>query len=86
MEYAYITEAFGPLAGFVYCWMRIAAAEPVGTAVFAVALADYTADTIYDDCAPPGMLRKSIAILAVGKWTRNTVGSRDSMLVRAPDS
>ncbi|KAK7114902.1 hypothetical protein V1264_000883 [Littorina saxatilis] len=65
VEYAYITEAFGPLAGFVYCWMRIAAAEPVGTAVFAVALADYTADSIYDDCGPPGMLRKSIAVLAV---------------------
>ena len=23
VEYAYITEAFGPLAGFVYSWMRI---------------------------------------------------------------
>ncbi|XP_076449020.1 uncharacterized protein LOC143285542 isoform X2 [Babylonia areolata] len=65
VEYAYITEAFGPLAGFVYCWMRIAAAEPVGTAVFAAALADYIADTIYDDCGSPELLRKSIAILAV---------------------
>nr|KAG5707992.1 hypothetical protein BaRGS_025130 [Batillaria attramentaria] len=65
VEYAYITEAFGPLAGFVYCWMRIAAAEPVGTAVFAIALADYTADSIYDDCGPPEMLRKTIAVLAV---------------------
>ena len=23
VEYAYITEAFGPVAGFVYSWMRI---------------------------------------------------------------
>ncbi|KAL8593098.1 hypothetical protein ACOMHN_018024 [Nucella lapillus] len=65
VEYAYITEAFGPLAGFVYCWMRIAAAEPVGTAVFAAALADYIADSIYDNCGSPELLRKSIAILAV---------------------
>ncbi|XP_012934860.1 cystine/glutamate transporter [Aplysia californica] len=53
VEYAYITEAFGPLAGFVYSSIRIAAAEPVSTAVFALAFADYVSDSIYDDCGPP---------------------------------
>ncbi|XP_025114820.1 b(0,+)-type amino acid transporter 1-like isoform X2 [Pomacea canaliculata] len=65
VEYAYITEAFGPLAGFVYCWMRIAAAEPVGTAVFALALADYSVAGIYGNCLSPTVVVKTIAALAV---------------------
>lgn len=68
VEYAYISEAFGPVTAFVYCWMRIAAAEPVGTAVFCAAFADYTADAIYDGCGPPDTIRKSLAILALGKF------------------
>ncbi|XP_048253387.1 b(0,+)-type amino acid transporter 1-like [Haliotis rufescens] len=65
VEYAYISEAFGPVTAFVYCWMRIAAAEPVGTAVFCAAFADYTADFIYDGCGPSDKIRKSLAILAL---------------------
>ncbi|XP_046559322.1 b(0,+)-type amino acid transporter 1-like [Haliotis rubra] len=65
VEYAYISEAFGPVTAFVYCWMRIAAAEPVGTAVFCAAFADYTADAIYDGCGPPETIRKCLAILAL---------------------
>ncbi|GFO25003.1 Y+l amino acid transporter 1 [Plakobranchus ocellatus] len=64
VEYAYITEAFGPLAGFVYSWMRIAAAEPCSTAVFALAFTDYVSDVIYDDCGPPKMFVMIVATLA----------------------
>ncbi|KAK6185291.1 hypothetical protein SNE40_007557 [Patella caerulea] len=65
VEYAYITEAFGPLASFVYCWMRIAAAEPVATAIFCMGFADYTLDAYYDDCGPSQLHRKVLGILAV---------------------
>ncbi|CAL1547646.1 unnamed protein product [Lymnaea stagnalis] len=65
VEYAYITEAFGPLAGYVYSWMRIAAAEPCATAVFALAFTDYVTDAIYDDCGPPETFVVIVASMAV---------------------
>ncbi|RUS68790.1 hypothetical protein EGW08_023449, partial [Elysia chlorotica] len=64
VEYAYITEAFGPLVGFVYSWMRIAAAEPCSTAVFALAFADYVSDVIFDDCGPPQLFVSIVATIA----------------------
>ncbi|XP_050396685.1 b(0,+)-type amino acid transporter 1-like [Patella vulgata] len=74
VEYAYITEAFGPLASFVYCWMRIAAAEPVATAIFCMGFADYTMDAYYDDCGPSQLHRKMLGILAVGHVTELKTG------------
>ncbi|CAG5117482.1 unnamed protein product [Candidula unifasciata] len=65
VEYAYITEAFGPVAGFAYSWMRIAAAEPTSTAVFALAFTDYVADAIYDDCGPSKLFLNVLATLTV---------------------
>ncbi|KAI8790983.1 cystine/glutamate transporter, partial [Biomphalaria glabrata] len=65
VEYAYITEAFGPLAGFVYSWMRIAAAEPCSTAVFALAFTDYVADAVFDQCGPPRLFVIIVASMAV---------------------
>ncbi|BFZ12536.1 hypothetical protein BsWGS_15574 [Bradybaena similaris] len=65
VEYAYITEAFGPVAGFAYSWMRIAAAEPTATAVFALAFTDYVADAIYDDCGPSKLFLRVLAALTV---------------------
>ncbi|XP_041376641.1 b(0,+)-type amino acid transporter 1-like [Gigantopelta aegis] len=65
VEYAYISEAFGPVVTFVYSWMRIAAAEPVGTAVFCVAFADYFADALFEGCGPPETLRTILAITAL---------------------
>ncbi|XP_059156096.1 b(0,+)-type amino acid transporter 1-like isoform X2 [Physella acuta] len=65
VEYAYITEAFGPLAGFVYSWMRIVAAEPCSTAVFALAFTDYVADAVYDECGPPATFLIVVASIAV---------------------
>ena len=46
--------------------MRITLAEPVTTAVFTIAFADYVADTIFDNCGPADHLRKMIAVVAAG--------------------
>lgn len=66
-EYGYLHKAFGPLPAFIYTWMRIGAAEPCTTAVFAKAFASYIADLIGDDCGPPAILHKLLAILAISK-------------------
>ena len=47
--------------------MRIALAEPVTTAVFTIAFADYVADTIFDNCGPAENIKKLVAVVAVGK-------------------
>ena len=69
-EYGYIHKAFGRVPTFIYTWMRIALAEPVTTAVFTIAFADYVADTIFDNCGPSDYLRKLIAVVAAGKFLK----------------
>ncbi|XP_022340711.1 b(0,+)-type amino acid transporter 1-like isoform X2 [Crassostrea virginica] len=64
-EYGYIHKAFGPLPAFIYTWMRIGAAEPCTTAVFAKAFASYISDLISDACGPPAILHKLLAALAI---------------------
>ncbi|OWF49895.1 b(0,+)-type amino acid transporter 1-like [Mizuhopecten yessoensis] len=61
-EYGYIHKAFGPLPSFVYTWMRIAVAEPITTAVFALAFAHYIADAIIDNCGPPKLLEQMLTV------------------------
>lgn len=70
-EYGYIHKAFGPLPAFIYTWMRIGAAEPCTTAVFAKAFASYISDLIGDDCGPPAILHKLLAILAISKLLKS---------------
>ena len=51
-EYGYIHKAFGSLPSFIYTWMRITVAEPITTAVFAIAFSHYLADSLIDECGP----------------------------------
>ena len=53
--------------------MRITLAEPVTTAVFTIAFADYVADTIFDNCGPSDYLRKLIAVVAAGTYFRKPI-------------
>uniref|UniRef100_A0A2C9KT71 Uncharacterized protein n=1 Tax=Biomphalaria glabrata TaxID=6526 RepID=A0A2C9KT71_BIOGL len=45
--------------------MRIAAAEPCSTAVFALAFTDYVADAVFDQCGPPRLFVIIVASMAV---------------------
>ncbi|KAJ8303211.1 hypothetical protein KUTeg_019607 [Tegillarca granosa] len=64
-EYGYIHKAFGPLPAFVYTWMRMSVAEPITTAVFAVAFGNYISDAIADACGPPKVLRMLLPVLVI---------------------
>ncbi|KAL5022317.1 hypothetical protein ScPMuIL_001472 [Solemya velum] len=64
-EYGYIHKAFGPIPTFVYTWMRLVIAEPVRTAVFALAFSKYISDSLYNRCGAPPIIIKCIGAVCV---------------------
>ena len=62
-DYAYISEAFGPLPGFLYIWMSLLVIMPAGNAIIALTFAEYILQPFYPECQPPG---EAVRILAAG--------------------
>ena len=52
-DYAYISEAFGPLPGFLYIWMSLLVIMPAGNAIIALTFANYILQPFYPECTPP---------------------------------
>ena len=52
-DYAYIHEAFGPLAGFVRLWLGLVILRPTTTAIVALTFAQYAATPFMGECPPP---------------------------------
>lgn len=61
-EYAYILEAFGPLAGFLNLWIQLLVIRPTTQAISSFTFALYVTSPFYDGCEPsPLILRLTAA-------------------------
>jgi APA family basic amino acid/polyamine antiporter len=84
-DYAYLTRAYGPWAGFLFGWIQLVIVRPGDIAVMAFAFATYAA-TLHEPAGPaaPSHVRQLYACLAVaaltavnilgvrqGKWAQN---------------
>ncbi len=67
-DYAYISEAFGPLPGFLYLWVAIIVIMPTGNAVCALTFSYYTLQPIFPTCEPPQSVIVLLAAVAIGKY------------------
>lgn len=52
-DYAYISEAFGPLPAFLYLWVALFVLVPTGNAITAITFAQYILQPIWGSCTPP---------------------------------
>ncbi|XP_015181592.1 PREDICTED: Y+L amino acid transporter 2 [Polistes dominula] len=51
-DYAYISEAFGPLPAFLYLWVALFILVPTGNAITALTFAQYILQPAWPDCEP----------------------------------
>ncbi|GJQ69875.1 hypothetical protein Trydic_g22421 [Trypoxylus dichotomus] len=62
-DYAYISEAFGPLPAFLYLWVALFILVPTGNAITAITFAQYILQPLWPVCAPPyGAVRLLAAV------------------------
>ncbi|XP_021934538.1 Y+L amino acid transporter 2 [Zootermopsis nevadensis] len=52
-DYAYISEAFGPLPAFLYLWVALLVLVPTGNAITALTFAQYILQPAWPTCEPP---------------------------------
>ncbi|XP_019887696.1 Y+L amino acid transporter 2 isoform X2 [Ooceraea biroi] len=52
-DYAYISDAFGPLPAFLYLWVALFILVPTGNAITALTFAQYILQPLWPGCEPP---------------------------------
>lgn len=52
-DYAYISDAFGPLPAFLYLWVALFILVPTGNAITALTFAQYILQPVWHGCIPP---------------------------------
>ncbi|CAK9801692.1 Y+L amino acid transporter 2 [Anthophora plagiata] len=52
-DYAYISDAFGPLPAFLYLWVALFILVPTGNAITALTFAQYILQPVWPGCVPP---------------------------------
>jgi len=52
-DYAYISDAFGPLPAFLYLWVALFVLVPTGNAITALTFAQYILQPLWPGCEPP---------------------------------
>lgn len=64
-DYAYISEAFGKLPGFLYLWVALVIIIPTGNAITALTFSYYILQPIFPTCDPPDIAIRLFAALAI---------------------
>ena len=72
-DYAYISEAFGPLAGFLYLWMALIVIMPAGNAIIALTFANYILQPFWPECDPPKDAIRLLAACVICKSISNFI-------------
>ncbi|XP_046735255.1 Y+L amino acid transporter 2 [Diprion similis] len=60
-DYAYISDAFGPLPAFLYLWVALFILVPTGNAITAITFAQYILQPVWPDCSAPYLAVRLLA-------------------------
>ena len=68
--YAYVMEAFGPLAAFLFSWVYSLFLKPAASAILLLVFASYVIEPFFEGCSDREdlvLLQKLLAVSALGK-------------------
>jgi len=75
-DYAYISDAFGPLPAFLYLWVALFVLVPTGNAITALTFAQYILQPLWPGCEPPyEAVRLLAAVITCKNVIRTSAGS-----------
>ena len=66
-DYAYISEAFGELPGFLYLWSALIMIMPAGNAIISLTFANNVLQPFFADCEPPDNAVRLLAATIICK-------------------
>lgn len=82
-DYAYISEAFGPLPAFLYLWVALLVIVPTGNAITALTFAQYILQPLWPACDPPPEAIRLLA--AVITCELNSIIRNRCIVYRVPE-
>ena len=68
-NYAYLSEAYGPLPSFMFLWASLLIFIPVTNAINGLAFANYLLLPLWGTCPPSDMAVKLIASFGIGTYS-----------------
>jgi len=69
-DYAYISDAFGPLPAFLYLWVALFILVPTGNAITALTFAQYILQPVWPGCEPPYAAIRLLAAVITCKMNK----------------
>lgn len=70
-EYAYLLEAFGPLAAFLHLWINMIVRQPSVLAIVSLTCAQYVFKPFFPECEPPINALRLLAAAIICKYIFN---------------
>ncbi|XP_043292341.1 asc-type amino acid transporter 1 isoform X1 [Cervus elaphus] len=72
-DYAYVTEIFGGLAGFLLLWSAVLIMYPTSLAVISMTFSNYVLQPVFPNCIPPAAASRalSMACLMLLTWVNS---------------
>jgi solute carrier family 7 (L-type amino acid transporter), member 9/15 len=67
-EWAYFMDAFGPAPAFLFSWVSTLVLKPSQMAIICLSFAQYAVEAFVQECDPPGIVVKMVALLAIGEY------------------
>nr|XP_012630603.1 asc-type amino acid transporter 1 isoform X2 [Microcebus murinus] len=73
-DYAYVTEIFGGLAGFLLLWSAVLIMYPTSLAVISMTFSNYVLQPVFPNCVPPAAASRalSMACLMLLTWVNSS--------------
>ncbi|XP_073914272.1 asc-type amino acid transporter 1 isoform X2 [Castor canadensis] len=73
-DYAYVTEIFGGLAGFLLLWSAVLVMYPTSLAVISMTFSNYVLQPVFPNCIPPATASRllSMACLMLLTWVNSS--------------
>ncbi|KAK2500681.1 hypothetical protein MC885_008846 [Smutsia gigantea] len=80
-DYAYVTEIFGGLAGFLLLWSAVLIMYPTSLAVISMTFSNYVLQPVFPDCIPPAAASRALSMACLSECPQRGLCPQSSRLL-----